>query len=171
MATRRGHAPPPQSRRADQARTSLSEEQRGTFEYVVSEGDIKALAAPAGLPKGSALAAAREVWESQGLRVIGVALSRIAVENLQSSAGIPSRTLAEREQEWQEGREPLTLNHVVVVDGAEMIGLKQLERILAVADKARGKVVLVGDSQQLTAMGSLSPLRGILDRVAPGAAS
>jgi ATP-dependent exoDNAse (exonuclease V) alpha subunit len=61
----------------------------------------------------------------------------------------------------------LTLNHVVVVDGAEMIGLKQLERILAGADKARGKVVLVGDSRQLEAMGSTSPLRSILDRVFP----
>jgi hypothetical protein len=61
----------------------------------------------------------------------------------------------------------LTLNHVVVVDGAEMIGLKQLERILAVVDKARGKLVLVGDSRQLAAMGSMSPLRSILDEVAP----
>jgi ATP-dependent exoDNAse (exonuclease V) alpha subunit len=61
----------------------------------------------------------------------------------------------------------LTLNHVLVVDGAEMIGLKQLERILAVVDKARGKIVLVGDSQQLEAMGSMSPLRSILDKVAP----
>jgi ATP-dependent exoDNAse (exonuclease V) alpha subunit len=78
-----------------------------------------------------------------------------------------SQTLASLELEWQEGRDPLTLNHVLVVDGAEMIGLKQLERILAVVDKARGKIVLVGDSQQLEAMGSMSPLRSILDKVAP----
>jgi Ti-type conjugative transfer relaxase TraA len=171
MATRRGHgrAAQPAQRSDGQAQIPLSEEQRHTFEYVVAEGDIKALAAPAGLPQGRALAAARELWESQGLRVIGVALSRIAVANLQASAGIASRTLEEREQEWQEGREPLTLNHVVVVDGAEMIGLKQLERILAVADKARGKVVLLGDSRQLKAMGSTSPLQGILERVASGA--
>jgi ATP-dependent exoDNAse (exonuclease V) alpha subunit len=58
-----------------------------------------------------------------------------------------------------------------VVEGAEMIDLKQLERTLAVADKARAKAVLVGDARQLEAMGSLSPLRGILDGVglpAPG---
>jgi ATP-dependent exoDNAse (exonuclease V) alpha subunit len=56
---------------------------------------------------------------------------------------------------------------VLVVDGAEMIGLKQLERILAVVDKARGKVVLLGDSRQLEAMGSKSPLKSILDKIAP----
>jgi hypothetical protein len=54
---------------------------------------------------------------------------------------------------------------VIVVDGAEMIGLKQLERLLAVVDQARGKAVLLGESRQLEAMGSLSPLRGILDKV------
>jgi ATP-dependent exoDNAse (exonuclease V) alpha subunit len=133
---------------------------------MVGEGDIKALAAMAGNGKSALLAAAREVWELQGLRVIGVALSRIAAESLQASSGIHSQTLESQELEWKEGRASLTLNHVVVVDGAEMIGLKQLERILAVVDKARGKVVLVGDSQQLEAMGSMSPLLSILDNVA-----
>jgi Ti-type conjugative transfer relaxase TraA len=171
MAARRGHGRASEGQQlSDQPRIPLSEEQRTTLDYVVAEGDIKALAPPPGETRGTALAAARELWESQGLRVIGVALSRIAVENLQASAGIPSRTLEEREREWQEGREPLTLNHVVVVDGAEMIGLKQMERILALADKARGKVVLVGDSRQLKAMSSTSPLHGILERIAPGAA-
>jgi Ti-type conjugative transfer relaxase TraA len=174
MATRRGHGVPPDARlpearlpeaRLPEARLpelapdSLTEEQRGTFEYVVGEGDIKALASPAGIDKSAPLAAARAVWELRGLRVIGFALSGIAAEDLQASSGIKSQTLDSFE-------DPLTLNHVVVVDGAEMIGLKQLERILAVVDKARGKLVLVGDSQQLAAMGSMSPLRGILDQVA-----
>ena len=53
----------------------------------------------------------------------------------------------------------------IVVEGAEMIGLKQLERLLAVVDQARGKVVLLGESGQLEAMGSLSPLRSMLDKV------
>jgi len=161
MATRRGHGVPPQARLPGLAPDSLTEEQRTTFEYVVGEGDIKALAAPVGKDKSAPLAAAREAWELRGLRVIGVAPSGIAAENLQTASGIQSQTLASFEDH------PLTLDHVVVVDGAEMIGLKQLERILAVVDKARGKLVLVGDSRQLAAMGSMSPLRSILDEVAP----
>jgi ATP-dependent exoDNAse (exonuclease V) alpha subunit len=101
------------------------------------------------------------------LRVIGAALSRIAAENLQAASGIESNTLALQELAWMEGKGPLTLKDVVVVDGAEMIGLKQLERILAVADKARSKLVLLGDMQQLEAMGSLSPLQSILAKAGP----
>jgi Ti-type conjugative transfer relaxase TraA len=166
MAMRRGHGAPPQPQSPKLPPHSLTEEQRRAFEYVAGEGDIKALTAMAGDAKSALLAAVGEAWELQGLRVIGVALSRIAAESLHASSGIPSQTLESLELEWQEGRNPLTLNHVVVVDGAEMIGLKQLERILAVVDKARGKVVLVGDSRQLEAMGSMSPLRSILDNVA-----
>ena len=171
MAMRRGHgAPhqpriPPHPRMAKSPLHALTEEQCGTFEYAVGEGDMKALAVAAGNGKSLLLAALREAWEMQGLRVIGAALSRIAAETLQASSGIPSQTLASLELEWQEGRDLLTPNHVIVVDGAEMIGLKQLERLLALVDKARGKIVLVGDSLQLEAMGSMSPLQGILDKV------
>jgi hypothetical protein len=163
MAMRRGHGVPllPQL----SGPHALTEEQRRAFEYMVGEGDIKALAAMAGNGKSALLAAAREVWELQGLRVIGAALSRIAAESLQASSGIQSRTLESLELDWQDGQNPFTPNHVVVIDGAEMLGLKQLERILAVVDKARGKVLLVGDSRQLEAMGSMSPLQGILDKV------
>lgn len=167
MAMRRGRGAAPQPGVPELPLNALTEEQRRAFDYVVGEGDIKALTAMPGNDKGALLAALREVWELQGFRVIGVALSRTAAESLQASSGIQSQTLASRELEWKDERDPLTLNHVVVVDGAEMIGLKQLERILAVVDKARGKAVLVGDSRQLEAMGSTSPLKSILDRAAP----
>jgi len=171
MALRRGHGAPTQTQMPPQPRIrqlppqALTEEQRSAFEYAVGDGDIKALAVAAGNGESMLLAAMREAWEMKGLRVIGAALSRIAAESLQASSGIPSQTLAAQEFEWQEGRNPLTLNHVIVVDGAEMIGLKQLERLLAVVDKARGKILLMGDSRQLEAMGSMSPLQGILDKV------
>jgi Ti-type conjugative transfer relaxase TraA len=135
------------------------------FEYLAGEGDIKALAATPDAEKPALLAAVRQAWESRGMTVIGMAVSKIATQRLQESSGIVSQTVESQDRAWQEGHDPLTVNHVVVIEGAEMIGLKQLERLLAVADKARSKVVLLGDAAQLQAMGSLSPLRGILDRV------
>jgi Ti-type conjugative transfer relaxase TraA len=175
MAARRGHGAlqpnGPSSNGRSQPQLpglaqTLTDGQRRTFDYLVGEGDIKALAATAGNDKDALLAAVREAWELQGFTVIGVAFSRIAVENLRASSGIQSQTLESLELDWQDGRAPLTLHHVLVVDGAEMIGLKPLERLLAVVDKARGKVVLIGDSRQLEAMGATSPLQSILDQAA-----
>ena len=169
MQGRRGHGvalPPPASGLPPD---SLTERQRSALEYLAAEGDIKALAVTDESGTGALLAAARELWESRALRVIGLALSRSAAEHFQACSGIPSLTLASQEEEWKAGRDPCSANHVIVVEGAEMIGLKQLERLLAVVDQARGKVVLLGESRQLEAMGSLSPLRGILDKVGPPA--
>ena len=165
MRGRRGHGlalqprdtePPPHDR--------LSEQQHAVLEYLIGEGDLKAVASADSGVLGL-LAVARGLWESGGFRVIGAALSRIAAERLQAASGIRSLTLASQEDEWQTGADPCSASHVLVLEGAEMIGLKQLERTLAVVDKARAKAVLVGDSRQLEAMGSLSPLRGILDTV------
>jgi len=135
------------------------------FEYLMGDGDVKALAATPDAGKNALLAAVRQAWESRGMTVIGMAVSKIDTERLQESSGIVSQTVESRDRAWQEGHDPLTANHLVVIEGAEMIGLKQLERLLALADKARSRVVLLGDAAQLQAMGSLSPLRGILDRV------
>ena len=63
MAMRRGHGVPPQPRNLKLPPQSLTEEQRRAFEYMVSEGDIKALAAAADNAKAALLAAVREVWQ------------------------------------------------------------------------------------------------------------
>ena len=162
MRARRGHGLPLQPRGSEPLHDRLSEQQHAVLEYLVAEGDIKAVAAADG-SMGEPLAAAHRLWESRGFKVIGVALSRMAAERLQAQSGIPSLTLATQEDQWKAGGDSCSASHVLVVDGAEMIGLKQLERTLAVVDKARAMAVLVGDARQLEAMGSLSPLRGILD--------
>ena len=57
-----------------------------------------------------------------------------------------------------------------------MVGTKQLARVLATAEKAHAKVVLVGDPEQLQAIEAGAPFRGItrhgvaeLNRSAPAA--
>jgi Ti-type conjugative transfer relaxase TraA len=164
MQGRRGHGVAPSSA-SGLPPDSLSEQQRSALDYLAAEGDVKALAVTDQRGRGALLAVVRGLWESRGFRVIGLALSRIAAEHLQTSSGIPSLTLAAQEEEWKAGRDPCSANHVIVVEGAEMIGLKQLERLVAVVDQARGKIVLLGESRQLEAMASLSPLRSILDKV------
>ena len=166
MGMRRGHAAAARSA-ADRGTPALSEEQRSAFAYLVAAGDIKALAATPQADRGAVLGAARKLWESQGLTVVGVGLSRSAAARLQTASGIRSLTLAAQEREWEEGHGAATQNHVVVIDGAEMIGTKQLERLAGVIDKARGKLVLMGDPQQLEAMGPTSPLYRILDKIVP----
>jgi Ti-type conjugative transfer relaxase TraA len=144
------------------SQTNLSAEQETAFRHITADGDLKALVGVAGSGKSTLLSSARQAWEAEGLTVKGAALSGIAAENLELASGIKSRTLASYEYTWKEGRDALTRNDVLVIDEAGMIGTKQLERMLAAADKAHAKVVLVGDPEQLQAIEAGAAFRGVL---------
>jgi len=165
MERRRGHGVAGDRQASVLATSTLSAEQRAAFEHVTGEGDLKAVVGVAGSGKSTMLAAARSAWEAEGFTVKGASLSGIAAENLQTASGIQSRTLASYEWAWNEKRETLSRNDVLVIDEAGMVGTRQLERILAAADRARAKVVLVGDPEQLQAIEAGAAFRGIVGQV------
>ncbi len=165
MDPRRGHGVAASRQASVLAESILSAEQRAAFEHVTAEGDLKALVGVAGSGKSTMLEAARKAWEAEGLTVKGASLSGIAAENLQSASGIQSRTLASYEWAWNEKRDELSHKDVLVIDEAGMVGTRQLERVLAAADKARAKVVLVGDPEQLQAIEAGAAFRGIVGQV------
>jgi Ti-type conjugative transfer relaxase TraA len=162
MDQRRSHGVGDSHQTSALSQSNLSEEQKAAFRHATSEGDLKAVVGVAGSGKSTLLAAAREAWEAQGYTVKGASLSGIAAENLQSASGIKSRTLASYEYAWKEGRDALSAKDVLVIDEAGMVGTKQLERMLAAADKAHAKVVLIGDPEQLQAIEAGAAFRGVV---------
>lgn len=75
-------------------------ERHAAFDYLTTDsGNLKILAGVAGTGKTSLLGAAREAWERQGLRVVGMALAGTAARELQSGAGIESETVRMREMQ------------------------------------------------------------------------
>ncbi len=165
LGNRRQHGVGTSRQASAVSQSNLSAEQETAFAHITAEGDLKALVGVAGSGKSTLLSSARQAWEAEGLTVKGAALSGIAAENLELASGIKSRTLASYEYTWGQGRDSLTRNDVVVIDEAGMIGTKQLERMLAAADKAHAKVVLVGDPEQLQAIEAGAAFRGIVGQV------
>ena len=143
------------------AKHTLSGEQQRAAIDITGQGDLKSLAGVAGSGKSTTLTAMREIWEAEGYSVKGAALAGIAAQNLETAAGIRSRTLASYELAWSRGRDPLTRRDILVIDEAGMLGTRQLEGILAAAEKAKAKVVLVGDAEQLQAIEAGAAFRGI----------
>jgi Ti-type conjugative transfer relaxase TraA len=160
MASRRGHGVPLDRQKSLSAQCMLRDSARQAFMCLVSEGDVKALAVT-GQPKAAILTAASQAWGGQGLAVRGVAPSRRAAHLLHAVSGVESQSFAACEEEWQ-GDFEMSRDTVLLLDGAEMLGLKQLERFLAVADLARAKAVLVGDIDQLHAARAGSPFRDLM---------
>lgn len=146
-------------------RSGLSQEQRVAVQHVTGQAQIAAVIGFAGAGKSTMLAAARDAWERQGYRVHGAALAGKAAEGLEESSGITSRTLASWEYGWQAGRGQLGRGDVLVIDEAGMVGSRQLARFVTEAEAHGAKLVLVGDHEQLQAIGAGSPFRAIAERV------
>ncbi len=143
----------------------LSGEQRRAIEHVTAPGQIAVVLGMAGAGKSTMLSAARQAWEAQGYRVHGAALAGKAAEGLEESSGIVSRTLASWEYSWQAGRSRPKSRDVFVIDEAGMIGSRQLARFVEEIREAGAKLVLVGDHEQLQAIGAGAPFRAIANVV------
>ncbi|WP_054207078.1 Ti-type conjugative transfer relaxase TraA [Bosea vaviloviae] len=143
----------------------LSGEQRRAVEHVTGGEQIAVVVGLAGAGKSTMLAAARDAWERQGYAVHGAALSGKAAEGLEEASGIGSRTLASWEHGWKAGRGELGPKDVMVIDEAGMVGSRQLARFVAEAERTGAKLVMVGDQEQLQAIGAGAPFRAIAERV------
>ena len=143
----------------------LSAEQVLAYLHVTRSRDLAVVVGIAGGGKSTMLGAARQVWQGEGYRVRGAALSGIAAEGLEGSAGIESRTIASWEYAWEQGKDALTSKDVLVVDEAGMIGSRQLGRLVSRAHQAGAKLVLVGDVEQLQAIEAGAAFRAVAERV------
>jgi conjugative relaxase-like TrwC/TraI family protein len=134
------------------ARPSLSEEQRAMVARLTRSGaGVEVVVGRAGAGKTFALDAARAAWEQTGTPVYGAALAARAAAELQGGSGIASETidrlLIDTGRPGPGGG--LARGSVLVVDEAGMVGTRQLDRLLTLAERADAKVVLVGDPHQL----------------------
>ncbi|PZU69651.1 MAG: Ti-type conjugative transfer relaxase TraA [Rhizobium sp.] len=152
-------------RSAGDASARLSDEQRRAIEHITGPERISAVVGFAGAGKSTMLSAAREAWEAQGYTVHGAALSGKAAEGLEESSGIQSRTLASWDINWQNERRMLGRGDVFVIDEAGMIGSRQLARFVNEAEARGAKIVLVGDYEQLQAIGAGAPFRAIAEQI------
>ena len=146
-------------------RARLSDEQRAAIAHITGPERIAAVVGFAGAGKSTMLLAAREAWEAQGYRVHGAALSGKAAEGLEEFSGIQSRTLASWDMGWRNDRRVLGPGDVLVVDEAGMVGSRQLARFVGEAELRGAKIVVVGDHEQLQAIGAGAPFRAIADQV------
>ncbi len=89
-----GTARPRMLEHALRRRTLTDEQERMVRRLTSSRAGVEVVVGKAGTGKTYALDAARDVWESSGIRVTGVALAARAALELQASAGIRATTLA-----------------------------------------------------------------------------
>ena len=131
-----------------------------------SDSRVRLALAPAGSGKTTAMKVLAQVWTDRGYDAIGLTPSAAAAAVLTDAAGIFSETLAKLDHQittgrfegWAAGIGPHTL---IVIDEAGMADTLTLDRVVGHC-LARGATVrLIGDDQQLAAIGAGGVLRDI----------
>jgi len=148
----------------DRVSPALSAEQRAAVLHATTETDLAQIVGRAGAGKTTAARTIAAAYQERGYEVSGAALAGKAAEVLQAETGVPSRTLASLEHAWSEGAARLHPRSVLLLDEAGMIDVRQLGRILAQTEERGAKVVLLGDPDQLKAIGAGDAFRGLLEQ-------
>ena len=146
--------------RAINTAAALSEEQRAMVRQMLSSSDrVVSVVGLAGAGKTTATRAAADAFRAAGVPVLGAAPSGIAAEKLQDETGVPSMTLHRLLQQV------LPDGCVVIVDEAGMAETRVLAPLLEQIERAEAKLVLIGDPQQLPAVGAGGLFAGIVERL------
>jgi conjugative relaxase-like TrwC/TraI family protein len=144
----------------------LSREQRAMVQALTTAGHgVDVVVGVAGAGKTQALAAARLAWTTAGYDVRGAALAARAAAELETRAQVPATSLDALLATLDRSQSQLSARTVVVLDEAAMIGTRKLARLLAHADHAHAKVVLVGDDHQLPEIQAGGAFRGLAHRL------
>jgi conjugative relaxase-like TrwC/TraI family protein len=117
-----------------------------------------AVVGPAGAGKTTMLQVAVEALGDEGRRVVGLAPTSIAAKRLAEATGLPcenvARYLAEHDRPDGIGAAlALRPGDTLIVDEAAMLATADYERLLAIAGTDGLRLVFVGDSRQLAAVG------------------
>jgi DNA primase catalytic core len=136
-------------------------------ELATSGARVQLALAPAGTGKTTALRALSAAWRAGGGEVVGLAPSAAAAAVLRAQIGADTDTLAKLVHAlstdidippWLPSIGPGTL---VVVDEAGMAGTSDLACVVQHVTVAGGSVRLIGDDQQLAAVGAGGVLRDL----------
>jgi conjugative relaxase-like TrwC/TraI family protein len=147
--------------------TALDVGQAALVRQMCSSGARLQLAiAPAGAGKTTAMRALTLAWTEDGGQVIALAPSAAAAAVLAEQTGIRTDTLAKLTWSLRHGELPdwartVGPSTVVIIDEAGMADTLTLDTVVQFAIKRGASIRLVGDDQQLAAIGAGGVLRDI----------
>jgi conjugative relaxase-like TrwC/TraI family protein len=140
---------------AAEVRELTPEQLRAVSHLADLDGRLVAVAGPGGSGKTYAIGAYAEAAQGAGHPVIGVAPTATAAQNLAEDLGGQwTGTIAMLAHHLNRRGETLFPKTVVVCDEASMVSTKDLARLTDIVRRCDGKLILLGDPQQLPSIDS-----------------
>jgi conjugative relaxase-like TrwC/TraI family protein len=144
----------------------LGEDQADAVRHLTSgTARTRLLEARAGYGKTTALRAVAKAYDAQGVPVVGTAWQGQAAQALQREAGIKGVTAAGLLRAIERGEEPIGDRAVLIVDEAGMMPTRALARLADEVAGRGGRLILVGDRDQLPSIDAGGAFASLGDRL------
>jgi len=144
---------------------ALTEGQRRAAEAITTSGrGLDLVVGIAGSGKTTSLEVVRTAFEAEGYRVLGTAISGQAARALHDEAGVESRTIASIVWRMEHGKLRLEERTILLIDEAGMTDDPAMLKLLAAANVAGAKAVVIGDHRQLGSVGPGGGLEALVNR-------
>ena len=134
------------------ARADLTDEQRAAAEYVTDGRQISIVIGRAGTGKSHTLNAARQAFEAEGYRVIGLAPTNAVVADLRKDGYGHAATLHRELGQLERNPARWDRKTVVMVDEAGMMDNAIMAKLLKGAEQSGAKLILAGDDRQFASV-------------------
>jgi conjugative relaxase-like TrwC/TraI family protein len=143
----------------------LTAEQKQAVQTITGEGGVSVLIGQAGTGKGVVLKTATNAWQKDGYHVIGTAIAGATAERLAADAKTDrSMTTDALLLRAEKGTLNLGKDTVVVMDETGMADSKRLPDLVSLTNQSESKLILAGDSAQLSPIGAGGLFNEIADR-------
>ncbi|MGC1853690.1 MAG: MobF family relaxase [Solirubrobacterales bacterium] len=154
--------------RVIQARPTLKDDQREMIRRLLTSPEgVAVVVGEAGSGKTFAIVAAAEGWAQAGIELQAAAPTWRAAQVMRAD-GLPATTVASLllalDRAEHEGGEGLPRESVLLIDEAGMVDSAALARLIAHAERAQAKLVLVGDPEQLGEIEAGGLFRALAER-------
>ena len=137
------------------AGSGLTPDQRVAAQAMLSPASLTLVKGYAGTGKTFTLGEVARVWQARGFEVLGGAASGKATQELGGLQGMRTASLAAWDARWSRGEAPERGRFVFIMDEAGMVGAGQWARIAGVVSAMGGKLIAVGDPEQLQPVSDL----------------
>ena len=139
---------------ADCRQIGLNAEQRGAALAATSSARIAVIEGAPGSGKTTTLNPIIQAYHKAGYRVVGSAAAWRIAKMLETELHIESRATASWLEKSARGQTILDSKSVFVVDEAGLVASRDMHAILRMVEKTGAKLLLVGDRDQLQAIGA-----------------
>ena len=146
-------------------RFQLNHGQAQALQHIAEGAGMTAIIGRAGSGKSYLMKAAKALWDDAGFKIYGMAVSGIAAHGLEQESGISSQTIAYYRQRLTHGHLDLDENSIVVMDEAGMTDANDMAMVVDAVSRAKARLVLVGDYDQLQPVGPGAPLRALVEQI------